>query len=487
MSQEKPDDSFAALFEQQSSKAPKARAVHVGDRIRATVVQVGRDAVFVELDGKRQAWIDAAELRAPDGTLAVRIGDTLNAHVVEVDARTGNVRLGRSVDKLGNVAALEQARDTRIPVEGKVMAVNKGGLEVDLDGLRAFCPISQADNKYVADPASFVGRVLRFVVTEVREGGKRVVLSRRMLLEAEARDAAARLLRELEPGKVVRGTVTGVREFGAFVDLGGVEGLIPVSELSHDRGVQVSDVVSPGDVVEVQVREVKEVAAQRPGDQSVKITLSLKALAADPWEGIDALAPEGRVVMGTVTRIADFGAFVRLAAGVEGLLHVSELGGKIEHPSAVLELGQVLPVVVKKVDKDARKIALVPAPEGLAVGAVAQGPQLTIGAVVTGVVDRIETYGVFVQIEGTRGRAGRGLIPNAELGTPRGSDTRKLFPEGTKVSAKVLETGEGRLRLSIRALREDEERAQFEGYRDRTSAPAKLGTLGDLLKKRLLK
>jgi small subunit ribosomal protein S1 len=126
----------------------------------------------------------------------------------------------------------------------------------------------------------------------------------------------------------------------------------------------------------------------------------------------------------------------------------------------------------------------VPAPEGLAVGAMAQGPQLPIGAVVGGTVDRIEPYGIFVQLDGTKGRAGRGLIPNAELGVPRGADVRKLFPEGTRVTAKVLETGEGRLRLSIRAAREDEERAQFDGYRDQAHGPARLGTLGDLLSKK---
>jgi small subunit ribosomal protein S1 len=484
MSPDKPADSFAALFEQQSEKTPKRRPVNVGDKLTVTVVKVGRDSVFVELDGKRQAFIDATELRAPDGTITVKPGDTLSAVVVELDPRTGDVRLGRSMGRPGNLAAIEQARDAGVPVEGKVTGVNKGGLEVDLDGVRAFCPISQADTKYVQDAASLVGRTMQFAVTEVRDGGKSVVLSRRAVLEQEARDATARLLKDLAPGATVRGTVTGVRDFGAFVDLGGVEGLIPASEVSHDRGAAVGDVVNAGDLVEVQVREIREVTPQRSSDQAVKITLSLKALAPDPWEGIDAVAPEGRVARGTVTRIADFGAFVRLAAGVEGLLHVSELGGKVDHPSKVLKPGQAISVVVKKIDREARKLALVPAPDGLDVGAVAQGPSVGLGAVVSGVVDRVETYGVFVQLDGTKGRAGRGLIPNAELGTPRGSDTRKLFPEGAKVSAKVLETGEGRLRLSIRAMRVDEERAQFDGYRERNVPSGKLGTLGDLLNKK---
>jgi small subunit ribosomal protein S1 len=483
MSSNHPSDSFAALFEQSKTPA-RGRSLRVGDRLEGVVLKVGRDAIFVELDGKRQAYMDANEVRAADGTLTVKVGDTIAAHVVEVDGRTGNVRIGRSMGKPGSLAAIEQARDTGVAIEGKVTGVNKGGLEVDLDGTRAFCPISQADNKFVSDPNAFVGRALHFVVTDIREGGKNVLLSRRALLEREARDAAARLLKDLAPGAVVRGTVTGVREFGAFVDLGGVEGMIPASEISHDRSLSISDALKAGDVVEVQVRELKEVTPQRQGDATVKITLSLKALAQDPWAAIDTIVSEGKVAIGSVTRLADFGAFVRLASGVEGLLHVSELGGKVSHPSQTLKVGQSLAVVVRKIDREGRKLSLVPAPEGAGVGAMVQGPSFGIGSVVQGVVERIETYGVFVRLEGLTGRAGRGLIPNAELGTPRGSDTRKLFPEGTRVTAKVLETGEGRLRLSIRAAREDEERAQYDGYRGSIAAPGKLGTLGDLLKKK---
>jgi small subunit ribosomal protein S1 len=147
----------------------------------------------------------------------------------------------------------------------------------------------------------------------------------------------------------------------------------------------------------------------------------------------------------------------------------------------VLKLGETLNVVVRSVDKGSRKISLAPAPDGLEVGAQATGPSISIGALVQGTVDRIEAYGIFLQVEGTRGRVGRGLIPNAELGTPRGADNRKLFPLGTKLSAKVLETGEGKLKLSLKAVAEDEERADFDGFRANAEASNKLGTLGDKL------
>lgn len=471
-------ESFAALFEQQPKTPRRQHRVHVGERVEVTVARITRDAIFVDLDEKRQAWIDPQELTGPDGQLVVKPGDPIAAHVVEIDSRTDTVRLGRSLGRTAGLAALELARDTGIAVEGKVTAINKGGAEVELEGQRAFCPISQLDNRFVPDPASFIGRSLRFQVTEIRDGGRSVVLSRRKLLEAEAREAHERILKTLSPGTTIKGTVSGIREFGVFVDLGGAEGMVPASELSHDAQVRPGDVVKLGDVIEVQVKDI------RPQEGQTRITLSLKALSADPWEALSVIAPVGRVIAGNVTRIVDFGAFVRIAAGVEGLLHVSELPGKVEHPSKVLQPGQSVMVVVRSADASARKISLGLAPDGAAAGSTASSPSLVVGAIVTGQVDRIEPFGVFIQVEGTRGRVGRGLIPIAELGAPRGADVRKLFPEKSSVTAKVLETGEGRLRLSIRALKDDEERAAFEGYRSTTRAAGKMGTLGDLLKKK---
>jgi small subunit ribosomal protein S1 len=229
--------------------------------------------------------------------------------------------------------------------------------------------------------------------------------------------------------------------------------------------VSVADALQPGNAVEVAVREVKD----------KKITLSLKALMADPWEGLDIV--EGRVAAGTVMRTTEFGLFVRLAPGVEGLLHISELG-RGDKPSD----GQEMRVVVKKIDRTAKKISLAPAPDDAQVGATIATNTIKVGAIVTGSVERIEQYGIFVQIDGTKGRAGRGLVPQAELGVPRGTDLRKTFPEGTKVTAKVLETSEGRLRLSIKGASADEERADFEAARGKAAAPKTLGTFADLLK-----
>jgi small subunit ribosomal protein S1 len=474
------EDSFASLFESQAAPPRRARALHVGDKIDAVVVRVGKESVFVELDDKQQAFIDTIELRGPDGEVSVKEGDTLSARIVEIDLAQGLVRLGRSLGKPGSLAAIEQAKASQIAVEGKVTGVNKGGLEVDLGGgTKAFCPISQADAKFLEDPKALIGQALRFLVTDVRDGGKNIVVSRRAFLQREANEAAEQSASALVVGATVRGTVTAVRDFGAFVDLGGIEGLIPRSEVTHDRSLAVADALKPGDVVEVSVLEVKDVVPQKQGGATKKITLSLKALADDPWATLDVV--EGRVVSGTVTRTTEFGKFVRIAPSIEGLLHVSELGKK---GATSFGDGQEVLVVVKKIDRGAKKVSLVPAPDGAIAGSTVKETRIAIGAILRGVVERIETYGLFVQVDGTKGRAGRGLVPMAEIGVARGTDLRKSFPEGTPVTVKVLETGDGKLRLSIKGAKDDEERADFEAARGKAEGGASLGTFADLLKKK---
>jgi small subunit ribosomal protein S1 len=477
-------DSFASLFEQSvSGEAPNHRgrkSLRVGQSIKGVVVRVGHDAVFVEVDGKQQAFIDAVELRDAHGEIHIKEGETLTAQVVEVDEARGHIRLGRSMGKTSNVAAIEQARAANMAVTGKVTGVNKGGLEVDLGGARAFCPISQADNTYVQDAKSFIGQSLEFLVTDIKDGGKNVVVSRRAFLERRASENATQSASAIVVGATMRGSVTSVRDFGAFVDLGGIEGMIPRSEIAHDRSVGVADALKAGDIVEVQVRDVKDVVPERKGGATKKITLSLKALTADPWNAIDL--PQNRVITGTVTRTTEFGVFVRLASGIEGLLHVSEIGGPKK--MAAYAEGTETHVVIKKIDAAQKKISLAPAPDEAELGAtVSSTVNVAVGAIVKGVVERIETYGVFVQIDGTKGRAGRGLVPSAELGVARGTDLRKVFPEGTKLTVKVLETGEGKLRMSVKAAKDDEERADFEDAKVKNVIPKSLGTFGDLLKK----
>lgn len=465
-------ESFAELFAKERMPSGRARVWNVGDEAQGLVAHVSRDAVFVDLDAKQQGYFDRMDLRED-----IEVGDPVAGLVVAVEG--DQIKLATRFGRDSGRGEVELALAEGIPIEGKVTGVNKGGAEVEVAGMRGFCPFSQLDNRYVEDPTTFVSRVLEFLVVEIKD--RDVVLSRRKLLERQARVARESVLARLQEGATLRGQVTQIRDFGAFVDIGGIEGLIPMRELSHDREQRAEDVLAVGDVVETRVVKVEL------GDDKVKITLSLKALAADPWDGIDTIAPIGKVLAGQVTRLTEFGAFLRLSGGIEGLLHISEIGVRVKHPSEVLSVGDQRLVVVKSLDYQRKRIALTLADETASAGDSDSQIVPVLGALVNATVEKHERFGVFVQVDGARGSAGRGLVPNAELGLQRGVDIRKELPLGTKIRAKVMDPTQGRLRLSIRAASDDAERAVFDSFRQDQSKGGSMGTLGDLLREKLKK
>jgi small subunit ribosomal protein S1 len=243
-----------------------------------------------------------------------------------------------------------------------VSAVNKGGVEVTMAGVRAFCPMSQLDGGFVDDPSTFIGRKLEFLVTSYQEGREgrgepNVVLSRRALVEAERAKQAAEVRSKLEIGGTVTGTVTSLKDYGAFVDIGGIEGMLHVSQLGFARVGHPSQVLSVGQTIDVQITKIE--ASDNP-KRPERISLSLKALQKDPWrEAVDGF-PIGKKVPGRVTRLESFGAFVAVAEGLEGLVHVSQLATdrRISHPRELLSVGQEIEVVVLEVDPEKRRISL---------------------------------------------------------------------------------------------------------------------------------
>lgn len=353
-------DFAAALAAFESGRTDPRKALPaVGERVSARIVSIGEQSAFVDLGGKAEGVIPLEQLTDDEGTVTVAVGDTVEGAVasIENDAVVLRVRAGHGP---AAPAELRQAHEHGLPVSGTVQSVVKGGVEVMVSGLRAFCPISQLDLRYVEDPAVFVGQRLDFRITRFEEGRGRpnLVLSRRVLLEEEARSRAEAARATIAVGKVLRGKVTSLASYGAFVDLGGIEGLIHVSELGHGRVAHPQEVVAVGDEVEVQVLAIAPPDAR--GRE--RISLSRRATTPDPWHaGAAALSP-GRQVTGTVSRLEPFGAFVELAPGVDGLLHVSELAdlGKHElrHPREVLKVGQSIDVTVLSVAPETRRIAL---------------------------------------------------------------------------------------------------------------------------------
>jgi small subunit ribosomal protein S1 len=445
---EAPSEDFATLF----ARAETGPALEVGQVVKGRVILVGAESIFVDIGGKGEAWIERGELTDAEGRLTVGVGDEVEATVV---ATGDEVRLSYRLRQGAHAReALEAAASAGVPVEGKVAAVIKGGYEVTVAGLRAFCPFSQMDLRRVETPEDFVGRVLEFRINTYGERGTNIVLSRRRLLEERAAVAAEETIQKVVPGAVLPGTVAGLADFGAFIDLGGVQGLVPVSEISHSRVARPADRLRVGEPVLVKVLKLD--------DEKRRISLSLKALEGDPWTAVPGRLRERQVVRGRAVRATEFGVFVELLPGVDGLLHISEIPrsrqGAIREGTAS---GAELSVMIVSIDSDKRRIALALAPEDAAPGAQVEST-LAVGAVVTGTVERVEPFGVFVRL----GPGQTGLIPNAELGTARGTDARRTFPAGSEVKVLVLAIEEGgrRIRLSREKALVHEEQAETQAY-----------------------
>jgi small subunit ribosomal protein S1 len=317
-----------------------------------------------------------------------------------------------------------------------------------------------------------VGRVLEFRISRYSEQGRNIVLSRRALLEEQAALAAEETRKKIAPGAVLPGTVASLADFGAFVDLGGIQGLVPASEISHSRVARPADRLHVGEAVTVKVLKVD--------DAKGKISLSLKALEGDPWAGVADRLRERQVVRGRAARMTDFGVFVELLPGVDGLLHLTEIPRSRhgEMKQAAQTAAEML-VLITSIDPDKRRIGLALAPEGATAGAQLESG-IAVGAVATGTVERIEPFGVFVRL----GPGQVGLIPNAEMGTPRNTDHRKDFPPGTEVKVAVLsiEDGGKRIRLSRAQAMRMEEAAETRGYMQDASRKGGFGmTLGEAL------
>jgi small subunit ribosomal protein S1 len=353
----------------------------VGEKVKGKVLSVGADAVFVDIGVKSDAFLPLVEVRDAEGKVAFAPGDELEATVAGADPVTGALLLRRrAVARRGGVRGarrgesrrekpvavsdeLRQALASGLPIEGSVSGFNKGGAEVKIGGLRCFCPTSQLDLKKVDDPAVFAGRKLAFKVLRIEEGGagKRpnVVLSRRAVLEEEVAEKASEARARLEVGQILRGTVTSVMPYGAFLDLGGIEGLLHVSEITHARLAHPQEMLSVGQELEVKVLKIAEVAEK--GGKTQRISLSRRALEESPWSTAAERFPEGTELDGRIQRLEAFGAFVEIAPGIEGLVHISEFpsrGQRAKHAKEVAQLGQELKVKVAKVEPERRRISL---------------------------------------------------------------------------------------------------------------------------------
>jgi small subunit ribosomal protein S1 len=357
-----PEEDFAAMLaasEQAARGRPRRARFAVGDSVRGKIVSIGQEVAVVELAGGGEGTLETVELRDPQGELIAAAGDTIEARVSALGEKEGFVSLRRGAGGGRGRPALAEAAATGLPVEGGITAVNKGGFDVDVGGVRGFCPVSQLELRPVPDPSAYVGQRFSFRVTRYEEDrrGVNLVLSRRALLEEESRARAVETQEKLVLGAVLPGVVTALKDFGAFVDVGGIEGLLPASEISFSRATRPSDVLSVGQPITVKVARIeKRDDPKRP----LQISFSMKALDRDPWTDVASTLRAGSVTQGKVVRLETFGAFVELAPGVEGLLHISELGAKrpVRHAREAVKPGDSVTVTVLAVDEERRRISL---------------------------------------------------------------------------------------------------------------------------------
>jgi small subunit ribosomal protein S1 len=480
MEDEKKDEmSFAELFE--AHPETPGKSFLPGDTVSGVVVKIAKDTIFVDLGGKSEGMVGTEEFLDRDGNVTVKKGDRLELRVAST--RDG-IHLSKGIKAHGAEALelLHEARHSLIPVEGRVTAVNKGGFEVEISGHRAFCPVSQIGLRFCEKPEEHIGQRYTFRIMEIAERGKNILVSRRVLLQEEQEEKRKEIMATLKPGSEFEGKVTKLTEFGAFVDIGGIDGMVHISEISHARISRPSEILQPGQDVKVKVLKVEP---EKGGRQ--KIALSMKALEPDAWEkGLEF--QEGAILRGKVSRLTDFGAFVELAPGLEGLVHVSEISfERVTHPKKFLKEGDVVDIVVLKIDEEKRRVSLSIKEVSIRKRLAEQEPgspqaRLEVGQLLEGIVEDIKPYGIFVRLP-QFGSEVRGLLPMEGLSDPGKGDVKKKFSRGQEIQVEIVAIDEkGRIRLSQKTMEERADRESYSKFLETEDKSGQLGTFGELLK-----
>jgi small subunit ribosomal protein S1 len=490
-------DFEALLAGDSAAGAPQAADLAPGDRVTGTVAAVGEKFLFISVGSTKTEGVSTREdFETEEGELQVEIGDEIEFYVLSV--RGDEIQLGTKLSgREGALEAVRTARDTGVPIEGRVASTNKGGYEVQIGGVRAFCPISQIELGYTEEPDVHVGATYRFRVEKVEERGQNVVVSRTALLEEERAVKRKETLETLKQDEIVTGRVTRVVDFGAFVDIGGVEGLVHVSELAHGNVDKPSDVVSAGDEVQVKILNIEE---DKKGQ--LRIGLSIKQTQGDPWDEVNEKFAIGQEVEGVVVRLAPFGAFVEISPGLDGLVHVSEMSWKkhVKHPKDILSTGEKVRVQVQDIDLARQRIALsLKAVEGDPWDTAAD--RYSVGMEVTGKVENVEDFGAFIRLDSGI----TALIPRSEMDLPSGVTPHRKYDIDSEATARVLnvDSAERKMALTEKAAADIEAPSGGQkkskskssksssqsdrGYSDDEGGGGGFGTLGDLLGDKLKK
>ncbi|HEV7424846.1 MAG TPA: S1 RNA-binding domain-containing protein [Thermoanaerobaculia bacterium] len=424
-SRETAEATFAEAFEASLNfKTPEQ-----GELLKGQIVSISGDDAFVSYGGPSEAVMAANELDGLD------VGDTVEGTVVKTSP---DIRISRKLAKgKASLDLLRQMYENRLPVEGKVSARNKGGFDVNIGGLRAFCPLSQIALGKIDNPDQFIGQSYEFRVTELSDDGRRIVVSRAALLKEANASKAEETRRNIVPGAELTGTIKTITPFGAFVDLGGIDGLLHVSEMSRRRVTDPNEVVVVGQEVRVKVIKIE--------NDGKRISLSMKDQEPDPWSDVAERYPAGTQFSGRIVRTTDFGLFVEVEPGIDGLVHYSQLPFGVKQGDADIAIGTTVTGWIREVDASKKRLSLSlreVATRDPWDGAAQRYPA---GKVVEGTVDHGGAPGIFVQIEPGL----TGLIPNSEISVAPGADPSRAHEAGEKLAVRIMSIDPQRKRISL--------------------------------------
>jgi small subunit ribosomal protein S1 len=469
------EESFATLLDNSKNIF---RKLEPGQKVRSKIISISDDLAYIDLGSKSEGVIDVNELVDNNGDLIVKEGDEIEASFVSVQngmKKMTTLIHGYTPTQLDEIRS---AYNEGLPLKCEIKREVRGGFEASAGGVRCFCPFSQIDLKGGREGGVYLGQTFSFKVLEYKdEGGLNIVVSRRALLEEEKQEQIKRLKETLEVGMDLTAHINSIHKFGVFVNLGGIDGFIPVSEISWERIVSPVNKLSLGEKVNTRVLSLD-------WDKN-RITLSIKATQPDPWQNVsDKYAIDSRV-KGEIVRLAQFGAFVKLEPGLEGLIHISNMGTgrRINHPKEVVEVGQLIEAYVLSVDAKRRKISLSlqPKPKPKQIDFPAEGE------LVEGVVEKVMPFGIFIKMKNGL----TGLVPNHEMGTSRGTDHSKMFQIGSTMQVVVMEvdTGQKKIKLSRKGLMEKAEQEEVDQYKNAMKEQEKssesFGSFGKLLKAKM--
>ena len=429
-------ESFAELLEESFKKSQ----MNPGAVIEAEVVDVNGDFVVVNAGLKSESEIPAAQFRDPEGNVSVTVGDRVEVAIETVEDGFGNTRLSRErARRVKSWEVLEQSFEAQSIVTGFLTGKVKGGFTVSIDEVRAFLPGSLVDVRPVTDTNFLENKELEFKVIKLDRARNNVVVSRRAVVEKEMEAERAQLLENLEEGQIINGVVKNLTDYGAFVNLGGLDGLLHITDIAWKRVKHPSEVLSVGQELDVRVLKFDR--------ERNRVSLGLKQLGEDPWSDIARRYPENTRIFGKITNLTDYGVFVELEEGVEGLVHVSEMDwtNKNVHPSKVCRLGDEVEVMVLEVDSERRRISL-------GIKQCIANPWEEFAATnnrndrITGQIKSITDFGVFIGLEGGID----GLIHLSDLSWDRpGEDIAREYNKGDEITAVVLSVDPDRERISL--------------------------------------